>query len=165
MIHYSKIFKLKNIEILDINKIALMKAKKFGATSVFQNYKDKKLINKLNNDFYDYIIDTTGSSKLINFILKFPIYTKFALCGVPQLNERIKLNSLKINYGLKLLGSYGGNFRPQKDLNRYLKHLIKTKFNFKEYVSKIYNLKNINKVVSDYKNNKKVGKALIKVTL
>ena len=99
MIHYSKIFKLKNIEILDINKIALMKAKKFGATSVFQNYKDKKLTNKLNNDFYDYIIDTTGSSKLINFILKFPIYTKFALCGVPQLNERIKLNSLKINYG------------------------------------------------------------------
>ena len=84
--------------------------------------------------------------------------------GVPKKNEKIKLNSLQINYGLKLLGSYGGNYKPNKDLKRYLDLLIKTNFNFEKYISKIYKFNDINKVINDYKSGKIVGKALIKIS-
>ena len=68
-----------------------------------------------------------------------------------------------MNYGLRLIGSYGGDFSPQEDLLRYLTFFVKTKFNFNEYIDRTYNLKNINKLVKDYKNNKIFGKAIIKV--
>ena len=116
----------------------------------------------MNENFYEYIVDTTGSSKLITEILKYPIICKFAFLGVPHFREKIQFNSLKINYGLKLLGSYGGNFNPDKDLIRYLKFLKDSKFKFKTYIDKIYNFKDINILIKDYQNKKIIGKALIK---
>lgn len=164
MIHYAKHVNLDSIDVLDINIKALTKAKIFGANNIFKSINDLKLQFKLKNNFYHYIADTTGSSYLLNNLFDHPINCKIVFLGVPKLNEKIKLNSLKINYGLKLLGSYGGNFNPRKDLLRYLNFLIKSKFNFNEYINKIYPLEKINELVSDYKNGKIIGKALIKLT-
>ena len=162
MIHYCKHEGLKNIEILEQNMLAAKKATNFGATKVYNSLDNSKLKYNLSRNFYDYICDTTGSSKLITSILGFPIFCKFIFLGVPRFNEKFKVNSLKINYGLKLLGSYGGNFNPQKDLVRYLNLLKKTKFNFRDYIYKVYNFNKINNLIKDYKKNKVIGKALIK---
>tara|TARA_A100000164_G_C21887979_1_gene763797 strand:- start:618 stop:1652 length:1035 start_codon:yes stop_codon:yes gene_type:complete len=162
MIHYCKQKKLKNIDVLEKNTNAIKKGIKFGATKVFNKLENSNLKKKLNENFYEYIVDTTGSSKLITEILKYPIICKFAFLGVPHFREKIQFNSLKINYGLKLLGSYGGNFNPDKDLIRYLKFLKDTKFKFKTYIDKIYNFKDINILIKDYQNKKIIGKALIK---
>jgi hypothetical protein len=48
----------------------------------------------------------------------------------------------------------GGNFNPKKDLVRYLDFLLQSKFNFNEYVDKIYTLESINELIRDYKNGK-----------
>ena len=71
--------------------------------------------------------------------------------GVPKYNQKLAVNTLKLNYGLELLGSYGGDFSPDDDLLRYLNFLIKTNFNFKKYVDGIYPLKQINKLYNDFK--------------
>lgn len=162
MIHYCKIKKLRNIDILDNNLSSAKKAKVFKPTNVYKNLDNKYLIHRLKNNFYDYIVDTTGSSKVISKILNFPITCKFSFLGVPNHKEKIQFNSLKINYGLKLLGSYGGNFNPDKDIKRYLNFLKKTKFNYKAYIYKIYQFNNINNLIKDFKNKKIIGKALIK---
>jgi S-(hydroxymethyl)glutathione dehydrogenase / alcohol dehydrogenase len=162
MIHYAKYLGLKNVDVLDKNEKSLKKAKKFGAGFIFKSIFDSKLKQKFNKNFYDYIADTTASSFILNNILDYPISCKIAFVGVPKLNEKIQLNSLRINYGLKLLGSYGGNFDPKKDISRYLDFLLKSRFNFKEYISKTYKFEQINKLISDYKNGKIIGKALIK---
>lgn len=162
MIHYCKHKKLRNIDVLERNTNAIKKSKKFGATNIFKNLSDFNLKKKLQDNFYNYIVDTTGSSMIISKVLSFPVVCKFAFLGVPHFREKIKFNSLKINYGLKLLGSYGGNYNPDRDLIRYLRLLKKTKFKFNIYIDKIYNLKKINKLISDFKNKKIIGKALIK---
>jgi hypothetical protein len=162
MIHYAKYIGLKNIDVLDKNAQVIKKANIFGADNIFLSLNDINLINNLKNNFYDYIADTTGSSHLLNHLLAYPIICKIAFLGVPKLNEKISFNSLKINYGLELLGSYGGNFNPKKDLVRYLNFLLKSKFNFNQYIDKVYDLQNINTLIDDYKKRKIIGKALIK---
>ncbi len=162
MIHYAKYLELDNIDVLDANIKALKKAKIFGSNNTFRSINDLKLQFKLKNNFYHYIADTTGSSYLLNNLLNYPITCKLVFLGVPNLKEKIKFNSLKINYGLKLLGSYGGNFNPKKDLVRYLDFLLQSKFNFNEYVDKIYTLESINELIRDYKNGKIIGKSLIR---
>jgi Zn-dependent alcohol dehydrogenase len=163
MIHYSRYLGLNNIDVLDKNINALKKAKIFGSNNNFRSISDLKLQLKLKSNFYHYIADTTGSSYLLNNLFNYPITCKIAFLGVPRLKEKIKFNSLKINYGLKLLGSYGGNFNPKRDLIRYLDLLLKSKFNFNEYVDKIYTLEGINELIRDYKNGKIIGKSLIRL--
>lgn len=163
MIHYCKANGVKNIDVLEKNDTALKMSKTFGATRNFKSMNNLMLKKRLANNFYDYICDTTGSSKLITKIFQFQIICKFIFLGVPKFNERFKLNSLKINYGLKLLGSYGGNFKPHKDLKKYLNFLKKTRFNVKRYIHKIYDLDGINTLINDFKRNKIIGKALIKL--
>jgi S-(hydroxymethyl)glutathione dehydrogenase/alcohol dehydrogenase len=162
MIHYCKHKKLNSIDVLEKAQISGKKARKFGATAIFKNIKEVKLVQNLKKNYYEYIVDTTGSSKLISGILNYPVICRFAFLGVPHFSEKIKFNSLKINYGLKLLGSYGGNFNPDKDLLKYLKFLKKSKFNYKTYIDKIYNFKKINTLIKDFKDKKIFGKALIK---
>jgi len=162
MLHWSKIHMLDKIHVFDKKIKALKLASFFGANKTF-NKLNKILQNNLNNNIYDYIVDTSGSSKLINKILNFNIRCKFIFLGVPSSNEKIKLNSLKINYGLRLLGSYGGNYCPNKKLEKYLKILLETKFPFKKYITKVYKFHEINKLIKDFKRNKILGKAIIKM--
>lgn len=162
IVHFCKILKLKFVDVLDHNKQSLDKAKAFGAKRLFKSV-GPEIVNLLNKNQYDYIVDTTGSSELLNKIVSFNINCKIAFLGVPKKNEKLKINTLKINYGLKLLGSYGGGFNPEKDLIRYLNFLLKTKFPFKSYIFKTYKLSEINQLVKDYKDGKVIGKALIKM--
>ena len=161
MIHFSKKLLLSNIEVVENRKMALKKSKIFGATKTHKKVQDQILISKLKNNFYDYIVDTTGSAKLLSKILQYPSKGKVVVVGVPKYNQKLTVNTLKLNYGLKLLGSYGGDFSPDDDLMRYLNFLKKTNFNFKKYVDGIYPLKQINKLYNDFKNQKIFGKALI----
>ncbi len=162
-IHYCKSKKMNLIDIVDSKKESLLLAKTFGAKRVFGSIYSKELKEVLVNNKYHYIFDTTGSSKILNYILNFDITSKIALLGVPKKNECLKVNSLKINYGLKLLGSYGGNYNPEKDLLKYLNFLKFSKFKFNKYITKTYRLSEINQLIKDYKYGKILGKALIKI--
>jgi len=163
MIHYCRKMLLSNIEVFEKRTRAIKKCKIFGSSKVYKNTGDHKLISNLKNNFYDYIVDTTGSAKLLSKILQYPSRGKTVLVGVPRFNQKLTINTLKLNYGLKLFGSYGGDFSPEDDLLRYLSFFVKTNFNFKEYIDGIYSLKDVNKLINDYKNQKIFGKALIKV--
>ena len=84
--------------------------------------KDKKNLSKN----YDYIFETTGKSKIIEKSFEsIKNSGKLILIGVPSHNEKIKINTLGINYGKKIIGSYGGNLKPSKKIDEILKHLKK----------------------------------------
>ena len=78
MIHYCKHKKLKNIDVLEKNIFAIKKSKKFGASNIFKNLEHHNLKKKLQENFYNYIVDTTGSSKIISRVLNYLIVCKFA---------------------------------------------------------------------------------------
>ena len=67
------------------------------------------------------------------------------------------------NLGKSLIGCKGGNFIPDREVNKYLKIMRSKKFNSKSLISKVVELKDINDVFSDMKKNKIIGKCIIKL--
>ena len=118
----------------------------------------------MKSSYYDHVIDTSGNSKLLNTILKI-IKPKVNICllGVAKKDSKIELNQMKINYGIKVIGSYGGDFNPDVDIDKYFTFLKKTKFDFNKYLDKIYPINNINNLIDDFKSKKIIGKAILKI--
>ena len=162
IIHYCK-HKNIHIDVLDSKLKALKKARYFGSKEIYKKHINKKLIKKLKSNFYHFIIDTTGSAPLMNSIIDLTNKTTFCSVGVSNFKERLNFNPIKLNYGLKLLGSYGGNFNPDKDVKKYITFLRNTNFNFKKYIDKVYDLDEINSLIKDFAKGKIIGKALIKI--
>lgn len=166
IIQAAKYYKAKKIIAIDIFKNRLKLAKTTGAHEcfLFNTSKYNNLIEKLNKSkSVDVFIDNTGNSKIIELgyqIIKFD--GKLVLVGVPKHDDFIKINTLPIHFGKKLIGSHGGAAVPHKDIKIYKKIIKKNKLMNKRLISKIYNLDDINKAIKDMTNGKIAGRAVIK---
>ena len=147
------------IEIIEKNekKNKFLK-KNFPKIKFFKNTKDLK------KNSYDIIYETTGNSKLIENSYGLINNTgKLILIGVPKHNSKIKINTLGINYGKKIIGSYGGNIIPEKDIPKLASLLKKNKINLRNLVSGPYKFKNINKIINKIKTGKLITKPILKL--
>ena len=63
---------------------------------------------------------------------------------------------MPIHFGKKIIGSEGGESRPEKDITKITKIIRSNKINIKQLVSKIYKLDNINKAIQDIRSGNKV---------
>ena len=52
--------------------------------------------------------------------------------------KNIKIHSLDIHFGKKLIGSYGGNAQPERDIPRYHQLSQLKSFDFNSLISKFY---------------------------
>jgi len=163
IIHYCKIKNIK-IDVIEKKNKSAKLSKLFGSNQTFKDIRNKRLIANLKNSEYDHVVDTSGNSDLINFILKI-IKPKVKICliGVSKKGKKIKFDPIKINYGISIVGSYGGNFNPDKDLIKYFNLLKKTNFNFSLYIDKVYKIQKINELIFDYKNKKICSKAVMSI--
>ena len=82
------------------------------------------------------------------------------LIGVPKYNTKAYFNTLDINLGKKLIGSKGGDFKADRDLNKFFK-IVKSNQN-KNYITNIIELKDINNLFKKMKKNLILGKSIIK---
>ena len=163
IIHYCKIKKIK-IDVIEVRKRSILLSKKFGCSNTYQNIKNKILIKKLNLSYYDHVIDTSGNSNLLNKLLAI-IKPRVNIClvGVAKKGSKIKIDPMKINYGIKIVGSYGGGLIPEKDISRYYLFLKNLNFKFNLYIDKIYKFDEINNLIHDFKNHKIYGKSILKI--
>ena len=51
------------------------------------------------------------------------------LVGVPRLGNNINIYSLPLHFGKSLIGSHGGDVKPELDIPRYLNLIQKKKSN------------------------------------
>ena len=128
----------------------------------FPNIKSVKSLKKLSKNFFDIIYETTGNNKLIEKSYELiKINGKIILIGVPKYNSKIKINTLGINYGKKILGSYGGNIKPEKDIPKLVKYIKKNKIKLSNLISGPYKFKNINKIIKKIRSGKIVNKPIL----
>ena len=124
-----------------------------------------KFINDIKKSkiLFDYVYETTGITNIIedayNFINN---KGKLILIGVPRFNDKIKINTLGINYGKKIIGSYGGGVVPNKDISKIFSYIKKNKVKLDNLVQGSYSFKNINKVLKSLIKGKIINKPVIK---
>lgn len=155
------------ITVIDVNDKKLKFINKNYKCEVV-NINNKKSINKLiknsNIDKFDVCFETTGNVKNIELGYKLinELKGRVILLGVPKKNKLSKLYTLDMHFGKKLIGSHGGSFNPDLDLQRYVKFIENNLNIFIKQIDKVISLNDINKAISDMRNNESLGKIIIK---
>lgn len=160
MIIAAKYMNAYPIVALDKDEKKLNIAKKYGATHTINTLKDK--LEKKFYEEYDIFIDNTGNTKIIEFGYKIIRKEgKLILVGVPKYDKNINIHSLDLHFGKQIIGSFGGNTKPEVDIQKYISFFLRNKISLKEMISKTYKITEINMAIEDVRNNKLTCKALI----
>lgn len=139
---------IKKIISFDKNKKALNLAKKNGSNINIQNFKilkSKKLYKMIDICFFC-IGNNIVFQKIYNR-LKAP--SKTIVVGVPNPLKKVKIKLKDIHDCKLITGSNGGDFKPNKDIPKYLKLINKNKLNPNLIFGKRYKLNNIKKLFKD----------------
>jgi len=146
--------KCKNIVCIDSNVRRLNIIKKINNIK-FQliNEKNIEKFTKDNYEKFDFIIDCTGSKKLIekthSLCKKFT--GKFIIIGNTKINEKVSLKSWDIIFGKTLTGAWGKGGTIMKNFKLNEKILINQINNVRKILPKEdYKISEINKVVKNF---------------
>tara|TARA_Y100001970_G_scaffold258688_1_gene338837 strand:- start:487 stop:1500 length:1014 start_codon:yes stop_codon:yes gene_type:complete len=147
----AKYYKFKSITIIDINKSRLKLAKKMGANTVINVNK----IKKETKDKFDYVIDTAGKIETIQ--KSFDLIKNNGtciFCSHPPKNLKIQIDPYDLILGKKIIGSWGGDSFPEKDIKKYVKIIKNSKINLNNIFNKEYKFEDINLAINDFKKGK-----------
>ena len=159
----------KEIVVVDLYQNKLNFSKKFGSTKIILYKKNLKILKyKLNhilnkNEYFDYCFDTTGDPNLIELVYNIiGVNAKLVLIGVPHYKSKISINTLGINLGKKIIGSKGGNIKPNIEIKKIFEKFKNKKISFSKFYENTYNINQINNVIKKMKMGKILGRPLIK---
>ena len=152
---------------VDVHENRLELAKEIGATHVINSSKEnfhERISQIIKNDKLDVFIDNTGIPSIIE--MGYKLVTKSGrviLVGVPKIGSNINIYTLPLHFGKSLIGSFGGECDPAKDIPRYLKLLRQEIISFKGLVTARYELNDINEAISLMREGKTAGRVMIKL--
>ena len=81
--------------------------------------------------------------------------------GVPKVGDQAKIFTLPLHFGKKIIGSFGGECDPDKDIKRYSNLLIKGLFNLEQLITEKYKLEDINIAIKRLRNGSSIGRTII----
>ena len=141
-------------------------AKNFGAThTINSSYDDpEQVLKDLSKGLgIDVTVDTTGITPVRQTAYNSTSNTgRTVFAGVPSLNDEISIDSFPIHFGRRLIGSHGGETRPDVDIARYMKLYSLGKLKLKEQITHRFKLGEINDAVTQVRNGE-VGRCLIEL--
>ncbi len=164
--------KFKEIIAVDIYEHKLEFAKQLGATKTI-NARNKNLIDEIykltEGKGVDFAIETAGSKQAMEMAFK------AAKAGVEGKNggsviiagniskdENIEIQPFELIKGKQIRGTWGGRAFSDKDIPIYEKLYLEGKLPLEKLISKVYELKDINKALEDVEQGKIQSRALIK---
>ena len=147
---------IKNIHFIETNKKKFKLAKKLNL-KILEEKDFKK------NNLFDYCFESAGSSKTIELGFKLIKNNgKLIISSHPIYKSLVKFDPYGFILGKKVIGNWGGNANPEKNIKKYAKLYLNKKLPLDILVNKSYKLENINKCIKDYKEGK-IIKPIIKM--
>jgi Zn-dependent alcohol dehydrogenase len=161
-----KALKIKNVSIIEPNSKRSDIAKKLGFKEIF-NPKNKKMINIIRQKYpngFDSCIESAGHTKTIElgFSLINQKHGKLIFASHPSNDKKISLNPHDLIKGKRLIGSWGGNCLPTRDIPKIFELFKRNDINLSKFFNKVYSFKNINNAILDFKKGKAI-RPLIKM--
>jgi S-(hydroxymethyl)glutathione dehydrogenase/alcohol dehydrogenase len=149
--------KIKNVTVLESNNHKFKLIKKIGYSQIVKPT-DPKIFKKIkkysNNKLFDYCIESAGKVETIELGLSL-INNDGTLifASHPESNKKISVNPHELIKGKKIIGSWGGNTKPDIDIVKY--YNIFKKNNLLKFLSgKIYTIENFHKAIKDFRAGK-----------
>ena len=158
---------MKPIIAVDTSDERLKLAHTAGADILInpKNQNFNKLILKEVKNGLDFCVEATGNKTVIENLLPcLKSYSgKAVIVGNAPYGESVNISPAEFNAGKSLLGTWGGNSNPDRDMKMFFK-IIKKHKSFVNYLCpKTYSLNEVN-VALDAMRQKTVGRAFLKLT-
>jgi len=157
-------FTFREVHGLDLNKNRLIFLEKTVKTEKKISYSisNKETLSKF-KDYFDYVIETTGSINGIENGFKIlKSNGKMIFASHPSKGKKIKLDPFDLIKGKKIFGSWGGGLDYEKDCSKIFKIFTDIKNFDKIFKDTTYNFNEINLAIKDFKNGK-VLRPIIKI--
>lgn len=152
------------IVAVDIFDHKLEQAIAFGATHTVNSSKidPEPLLRELaDNRGFDATVDVTGVSEVRQLAYNVTGNTgRTVFAGVPDLESKINIDSFPIHFGRRLVGSHGGETRPDIDIPRYIQLYKLGRLKLREQITHRFPLDQVNDAVAVVKRGE-AGRCLI----
>ena len=144
---------ITDITVLDNSRKKLNLAKKFGVSKTIYS-QDKKTTKKIltsNLKKYDICIECAGLIETIElgFSLINDVKGRLYFASHPQDNKKISISPHELIKGKKIIGSWGGETDPDKDIKIMANMIKKSKIDISKLIKKKYKIEDINKAIFD----------------
>ena len=150
------------VDIYD-NKLEL--ARKFGATHLINSNKENVsvLIGKhLSGKELNVFIDNTGRSEVIELGYNLVCSEgRVVLVGVPKSGSRAAIYTLPLHFGKKIIGSHGGDSKPNLDIPRYASFFHANKIEVSNLITNECSLDEINEAIEKIRSGDVGGRFLV----
>ena len=148
-----KCINVKNVLVIENNSSRHKLIKNIGFKNI-TNFKDSQFNDKISKNKFDICIEAAGKVETIE--LGFSLIKdngKLIFASHPDAEKKIKIHPHDLIKGKKIIGSWGGNSKPDKDITLFYKLLKKN--NLLKYLKpKVYDFDNFDKAINDFRKGK-----------
>lgn len=152
------------IVAIDVQEHKLKQASAFGATHAFNMARcDPSTIlhTALGGRPFDVVVDTTGQRDVRQMAYDLTSPTGVTvLAGVPHHQDRLHIDSFPLHFGRRIVGSHGGDTRPDVDIPRAIQLYRLGKLKLKEQITHCFALAEINAAIACVQQGR-VGRCLV----
>ena len=166
MIQGAKLSGLYPIIAVDLYEHKLKIARKFGANFTINTSKEdivsevSKIIGP--NNGADIVIDNTGNVDVIRICYELTNKRgRTVLVGVPRIGQKVILNTLPLHFDKSIVGSEGGQCKPERDIPNYIKLFKNSILDLEGMITEEYKLNEINLAINRMKENLVSGRIII----
>ena len=150
---------------IDIEQDKLNLAREFGATHLINSSNEapiERIKEITGGQGTDYSIEAAGLVKTIEqaFQSVRKAGGKCVFASHPNANEKIMIDPFDLICGKEIMGSWGGDSKPEQDIPKFAKLYLEGKLPLEKLLTRRYSLDQINEALNDLEQ-RKVGRPLI----
>ena len=138
---------------VDLHDHKLAKAAEYGLTHQINASRENaaERVKEILGGLADVTIDGTGSPKVIETAYDLAKLRggRCVLFGVMPNDQRVSIHTLPLHFGRTLIGSEGGQSRPDKEIPEILRVLAEEKIHWRGFVTNRRSLEDLNSGISD----------------
>lgn len=163
----AKIKGATTIIAIDISEDRLKQAIFLGATHTLNAKKEnvvEGIMKITDGKGVDYAIESAGKKESMEMAFK-SVRDKGGLCviaGNLSHGEMIQIDPLDLIKGRRIIGTWGGQTQPDRDIPMYADWVLSGKLDLEKLVCRVFELKNINEAI-EYMEQHAVGRVLIEM--
>jgi len=147
------------------NRLAL--ARSLGATHAInttQTDAAEEIRRIVGSEGVDVAVDNTGNVEVIALASRLTnARGRTVLVGVPPKDSTAAIATLPLHFEKRLVGSHGGESRPDIDIPRYVRLIQASRLDLRALIGQTYPLDDVNTAIADMRSGRLAGRALIRL--
>jgi S-(hydroxymethyl)glutathione dehydrogenase/alcohol dehydrogenase len=145
------------------NRLAL--ACSLGATHTInttQTDAAEEIYRIVGHEGVDVAVDNTGNVEVITLASRVTnARGRTVLVGVPPKDSAAAIATLPLHFEKRLVGSHGGESRPDIDIPRYVRLVQAGRLDLRSLIGQTYPLADVNTAIADMRSGRLAGRALV----